>query len=208
MVDYINKTADKHIITLEDPIEYVYEDKQSLIEQREIGTDAVSFPAALRSALRESPDVILLGEMRDLESVSSAVTVAETGHLVLSTVHANSAAGSIDRIIDIFPGESKDQIRIQLADILLAVFNQRLVPRVDGTGSVVITEVMMATNAVRNAIRTANNSQLPNIIQTGSSDGMFLLDDLLAKAVSRGDITKEAALAVANDRTELKKQLH
>jgi twitching motility protein PilT len=208
MIEHINTNAEKHIITLEDPIEYVYEGKQSIIEQREIGLDVPSFPAGLRSALREAPDVILLGEMRDLESVSSAITVAETGHLVLSTVHANNAAGTIDRIIDIFPPEGKEQIRIQLADILLGVFNQRLIPRADGNGSMVIVETMIATSAVRNAIRTANSAQLPNIIQTSAADGMYLLDDLLIKAVKRGEITKESALAFANDRTEVRKQLH
>ncbi len=207
MVQHINETSDKHIITLEDPVEYVYENKMSIIEQRELGLDATNFPAALRSALREAPDVILLGEMRDLDSVSAAVTVAETGHLVLSTIHASSAPGTIDRIIDIFPAGFKDQIRIQLADILVAVLNQRLVPRADGKGSVPIVEVMIANSAVQNAIRTANTAQLPNIIQTSSSDGMYLLDDLLVRAARRGEITKETALAYAADRTEVKKGL-
>lgn len=208
MIDHVNETSDKHIITLEDPIEYVYEDKQSIVQQREIGTDVVSFPAGLRSALREAPDVILLGEMRDLDSISSAITVAETGHLVFSTVHANSAASTVDRVIDIFPDGAKEQIRIQFADILLAVFNQRLVPRADGNGSVAIVETMIATPAVKSAIRSANTAQLPTIIQTSASDGMFLMDDLLAKAASRGDISKESALEFANDRTEIKKKLN
>lgn len=207
MVQHLNLNTERHIITLEDPIEYIYRDGKSFIEQREIGTDAISFPAGLRSALREAPDTILLGEMRDLDSVSAAVTVAETGHLVLSTVHANSAAGSIDRIIDIFPSESKDQIRIQLADILLGVLNQRLVPRADGNGVVAIVETMIATPAVRNAIRTAATNQLPNVIQTSAAQGMFLLDDLLIKAVKRGDIKQEDALANANDRAEFHKKL-
>lgn len=207
MIDHINTTSEKHIITIEDPIEYVYENKQSLIEQREIGVDATGFASALRSALREAPDVILMGEMRDLESISTAITVAETGHLVLSTIHANSSPGTIDRIIDIFPAEQKEQIRIQLADILLAVLNQRLVPRADGVGMVVMTEVMVATNAVKNAIRTSNSAQLPTIMQTGAADGMVLLDDQLIKAVKRGEITKESALAFASDRAEVRKGL-
>jgi twitching motility protein PilT len=207
MVDYINGSSDKHIITIEDPIEYVYTNKQSIVQQREVGVDAVSFAAALRSALREAPDVILLGEMRDLESVSTAVTVAETGHLVLSTIHANSAVGTIDRIVDIFPAEQKDQIRIQLADILLAVLNQRLVPRADGKGMLAVLEVMVANSAVKNAIRTANSAQLPTIMQTGSAEGMVLLDDVLVKAAKRGDITKDTALAYANDRAEVRKGL-
>lgn len=207
MIDQINKTQEKHIITVEDPIEYVYTNSQSIIEQREVGVDALSFPAALRSALREAPDVILLGEMRDLESVATAITVAETGHLVLSTIHANSSPGTIDRIIDIFPAEQKEQIRIQLADILLAVLNQRLIPRADGEGLMIFTEVMMATPAVKNAIRTANSAQLPTIIQTSASEGMVLLDDLLIKSAKHGEITKEVAMAYANDREVVRKGL-
>ncbi len=207
MIDYINENFEKHIITIEDPIEYVYDNKQSVIEQREIGVDAISFPAALRSALREAPDVILLGEMRDLESVSTAITVAETGHLVLSTIHANSSPGTIDRIIDIFPAEQKDQVRIQLADILLAVLNQRLVPRADGLGLAVVLEVMIATTAVKNAIRTSNNAQLPTIMQTGAADGMVLLDDQLVRMAKREEITKETALAFANERDTVRKEL-
>lgn len=208
MIDYINENQAKHIITIEDPVEYVYENKQSLIQQREIGLDAVDFPSALRSALREAPDVILLGEMRDLESIAAAVTVAETGHLVLSTIHANNSSGTIDRIIDIFPAGYKDQIRIQLADILLAVFNQRLVPRADGLGNVVITEIMLGNSAVKNAIRSSNTAQLRNIIQTASGEGMFLLDDLLIKAAGRGTITKENALAYADDRESVRKGIN
>jgi twitching motility protein PilT len=207
MLEHVNATYDKHIITIEDPIEYMYSNKQSIIEQRELGVDATSFPAALRSALREAPDVILLGEMRDLESVSAAITVAETGHLVLSTIHANTAPGTIDRIIDIFPAGYKDQIRIQLADILIAVLNQRLVPRADGKGSIPIIETMIANGAVKNAIRNSSSSQLPNIIQTSSGEGMYLLDDLLIKSTRRGEITKESAMAYANDRVEMKKAL-
>ncbi|HSI20978.1 MAG TPA: PilT/PilU family type 4a pilus ATPase [Verrucomicrobiae bacterium] len=207
MIDHINGNFEKHIITIEDPIEYVYDNKQSVIEQREVGVDAVSFSSALRSALREAPDVILLGEMRDLESVSTAVTVAETGHLVLSTIHANSAPGTIDRIIDIFPPEQKEQIRIQLADILVAVLNQRLIPRADGVGMTVALEVMIANSAVKNAVRTGNTAQLPTIMQTGAADGMVLLDDILIKAAKHGEITKESALAYANDRDEVRKGL-
>ena len=208
MLEEINRTQPKHIITIEDPIEYVYENKQSIIEQRELGVDAKDFASALRSALREAPDVILLGEMRDLESISTAITVAETGHLVLSTIHASSAVGSIDRIIDIFPAGYKEQIRIQLADILVAVLNQRLVPRADGKGSVAIIEVMIASSAVKNAIRTANSAQLPTIIQTSMGEGMHLLDDLLVKAAQEGEISKESALEFAMNRTEVKKGLN
>jgi twitching motility protein PilT len=207
MIEHINANEAKHIITIEDPIEYIYDNKKSVIQQRELGVDAMSFAAALRSALREAPDVILMGEMRDLESISTAITVAETGHLVLSTIHANTAPGTVDRIIDIFPDGAKDQIRVQLADILVAVLNQRLVPKADGSGSMAIIEVMLANTAVKNAIRTANTAQLPNVIQTASAEGMHLLDDLLLKSARHGDITKDVALEYANDRTEMRKSL-
>jgi twitching motility protein PilT len=207
MIEHLNLNFNKHIITIEDPIEYVYENKQSIIEQREVGVDTISFPTALRAVLREAPDVVLLGEMRDLESVSAAITVAETGHLVLSTIHANSAASTVDRIIDIFPAGYKDQIRIQLADVLIGVLNQRLVPKADGSGNTAIVEIMVGTPAVRNAIRTASTEQIPNIIQTSSAEGMHLLDDLLVKAAARGEITKEVALDYAQDRNQVRKGL-
>lgn len=206
MIDYLNHDSEKHIITIEDPIEYIYENDKCLIEQREIGIDAIDFSSALRSALREAPDVVLLGEMRDLESISTAITVAETGHLVFSTIHANSAVATIDRIIDIFPESNKDQIRIQLSDILIAVLNQRLVPKEDG-GYKLVLEIMIANSAVRNAIRTANSAQLPTIIQTSSVEGMCLMDDQLIRAVARGEISKENALAFAQDRATLRKGL-
>jgi twitching motility protein PilT len=207
MIDHINANAAKHIVTIEDPVEYIYQNKVSLIEQREIGQDVTSFAAGLRSALREAPDVVLVGEMRDLESIAAAITVAETGHLVLSTIHANTAPGTIDRIIDIFPEGNKSQIRVQLADILIAVLNQRLVPLADGSGSKAFIEVMVNNSAVANSIRTGNTTQLPTVIQTSLGDGMVLLDDLLIKSTRRGEITKETALAFANNREEVKKQL-
>jgi len=207
MIDHINQTASKHIITIEDPIEYIYQNNLCLIEQREIGVDATSFSSALRSTLREAPDVILLGELRDLDSISNAITVAETGHLVLSTIHANTAASTIDRIIDVFPDGGKDQVRVQLSDVLLAVLNQRLVPKADGSGSIAIIEVMVANTAIRNAIRTSNNAQIPTIMQTSSGEGMCLLDDVLVKSVRKNEITKEVALAFAADREEMKKSL-
>lgn len=208
MIGYLNENFDKHIITIEDPVEYVYENEHCIIEQRELGMDAVGFTEALRSTLRESPDVILLGEMRDLDSIATAITVAETGHLVLSTIHANNAAGTVDRIVDIFPEAAKEQIRVQLSDILIAILNQRLVPKLDGSGSMAVIEVMVANSAVKNAIRSGNTAQLPNIIQTSSSEGMFLLDDLLIKAVRKGEIDKETALDYANDRNEMRKSLN
>lgn len=207
MVQHINENYEKHIITIEDPIEYVYENKRSIIEQREVGIDAVTFASALRSALREAPDVILLGEMRDLESIATAITLAETGHLVLSTIHASNAAGTIDRIIDIFPAEAKEQVRVQLSDILLGVFNQRLVPLAEEKRNRAFVEVMLNDSAVRNIIRSGNTSQLRSVIQTSAADGMHLLDDLLVEAADRGEITKESALSFADDRAAVRKSL-
>lgn len=206
MIEEINRVRRAHIVTIEDPIEYLFESKESVIEQREIGVDVADFGSGLRAVLREAPDVILLGEMRDRESISAAITVAETGHLVLSTIHANSSVATIDRILDTFPPEQKDQLRIQLADILVGVVNQRLVPRADGEGVELFAEVMLGTTAVKNAIRTSNSAQLPTVIQTSKKEGMALLDDLLADAVYRGRITRDAALAHAADRDELRKQ--
>ena len=206
MIEHLNTTTEKHIITVEDPVEYLYKSDKCIIDQREIGSDAVDFPSALRSALREAPDVVLLGEMRDLESISTAITIAETGHLVLSTIHASSSVGSIDRIIDIFPEGSKDQVRIQLADVLIGVINQRLVPTIDG-GVKLITEIMVANSAIKNAIRTSNSAQIPSVIQNSSSEGMHLLDDLLIKQVNEGEISKDTALEYAQDRAVMRKEL-
>jgi twitching motility protein PilT len=198
LVENINQKRPEHIITIEDPIEYVFEHKKSIIVQREIGSDTNSFSRALRSALREDPNVVLVGEMRDLETIEAALRLAETGHLVFTTLHTNSAGQTADRIIDVFPPHQQQQVRMQLANVLLGVVSQRLLPRVQG-GRVLATEIMMANSAVRNTIREGKTHQLPNIIQTSASEGMIALDKVLAELVSRGEITIDVALAWALD---------
>jgi twitching motility protein PilT len=198
MVDHINETRSEHIVTIEDPIEYVFEHKKSLISQREVGTDTNSFARALRSVLREDPNVVLLGEMRDLETIEAALTVAETGHLVFTTLHTNSAAQTADRIIDVFPPHQQQQVRQQLASVLLGVVSQRLIPRVQG-GRIVACEIMVADSAVRNLIREGKTHQLQNVIQTSAAAGMISLDKVLAELVARGEITLDDALTWAID---------
>jgi twitching motility protein PilT len=198
LVETINEKRSEHIITIEDPIEYVFEHKKSMIVQREVGSDTNSFSRALRSALREDPNVVLVGEMRDLETIEAALTLAETGHLVFTTLHTNSAAQTADRIIDVFPPHQQQQVRMQLANVLLGVVSQRLLPRVQG-GRVLATEIMMANSAVRNTIREGKTHQLQNIIQTSAAEGMISLDKVLAELVSRGEITIDTALAWAID---------
>lgn len=198
LIESINQKRADHIITIEDPIEYVFEHKKSIIVQREVGTDTNSFARALRSALREDPNVILVGEMRDLETFETALTLAETGHLVFTTLHTNSAAQAADRIIDVFPPHQQQQVRNQLSNVLLGVVSQRLLPRVQG-GRVLATEIMVANSAVRNTIRDGKSNQLANIIQTSASEGMIALDKVLAELVSRGEITIDIALQWALD---------
>ena len=202
MVDYINHTRADHILTIEDPIEYVYEQDQAVIHQREVGKDVCSFAGALRSALREDPDVILVGEMRDYESISAAVTAAETGHLVLSTLHTTGAAKTVDRIIDVCPVQAQNQIRIQLAGVLKGVVTQCLVPLIDG-GRIAATEVLTGTDAVLSQIREGKTHQLGSVMQSGAAAGMHTLDYDLAKLVSRGLIEKKTALKYAQDKREL-----
>ncbi|MCX6810201.1 MAG: type IV pilus twitching motility protein PilT [Candidatus Berkelbacteria bacterium] len=193
MVQKINAERREHIITIEDPIEYLFQSEKSLVSQREVGTDTQSFPAALRSALREDPNVILIGEMRDLETIESALTMAETGHLVLTTLHTNSAAQTVDRIVGVFPAYQQQQIRSQLASVLLGVMSQRLIPKISG-GRVVAAEVMIANPAIRTLIRDNKIYQIPNVIQTSASEGMILLDKVLAELISRGEVSLEDAL--------------
>jgi twitching motility protein PilT len=200
MVDYINENYACHILTVEDPVEYVYNQKKALIHQRDIGTDVGSFAGALRSAMREDPDVILIGEMRDYDTISAAVTAAETGHLVLSTLHTTGAAATIDRIIDVFPPHNQQQIRTQLASVLKGVVTQTLVPKATGTGRVAAFEIMTGTDAVLNLIRENKCHQLNSTIQTGSKQGMVLLDTYLANLVRNGAVKLEDAAAKANDR--------
>jgi len=203
MIDYVNSRRACHILTIEDPVEYVYKQKKALIHQRSVGEDVDSFSAALRSAMREDPDVILVGEMRDYETISAAITAAETGHLVLSTLHTTGAAKTVDRIIDVFPPHSQQQIRTQLASVLKGIITQTLLPKASGQGRVAAFEIMIATDAVSTLIRENKCHQLNSVIQTGMRQGMILLDDYLSNLVRNGTITREAALEKAANRTEL-----
>ncbi len=200
MVDVINEQRSGHIVTIEDPIEFVHEHKGCIINQREIGQHAKSFAGGLRAALREDPDVILVGEMRDLETISMALTAAETGHLVLATLHTSSAAQTVNRVIDVFPSEQQGQVRIQMAESLIGVIAQILLPSADGMGRVPAVEVMVATPAVRNLIREAKVHQIPSAIQTGMKDGMQSLDQHLRDLVKTGQITREIAYRWATDK--------
>ena len=204
MVDKINTDKAMHILTIEDPIEYAHNSKKSIVVQREIHYDTYSFAAALRSSLRQDPDVVLIGEMRDLETIAAAVTIAETGHLVLATLHTNSAAQSIDRMIDVFPPHQQQQIRVQLAGMLQGICSQRLVPAIGG-GRVVASEILVATGAVRNIIREGKTHQLDAAIQTGAEYGMQSMDRTLVQLVQAGKITFEEAKNFAVDLQELER---
>ena len=204
MIDHINRTRSEHILTIEDPIEYVYTEAKSVIHQREIGADVKDFAAALRSALREDPDIILLGEMRDYETISSAVTAAETGHLVFGTLHTVSAADSISRIIDVFPPHSQNQIRTQLSSVLKGVISQQLVPLKSGSGRVAATEILVGNDAVGNLIRQDKAHQLDSTMQAGASVGMHTLNSDLERLVREGAITREAALKVSSNPQNLR----
>jgi twitching motility protein PilT len=193
MIDLVNATRRKHIITLEDPIEFVHRSKRCLVNQREIGTHTRSFASALRAALREDPDVILVGEMRDLETISLALTAAETGHLVFATLHTKSAPKTIDRIIDAFPPAQQQQIRVQLAEALQGVISQVLLPTKDGKGRVAALEIMVATVAIRNLIREGKTHQMPSSIQTGTQVGMQSLEQSLRALVMQGRIDRAHA---------------
>lgn len=199
MVDIINDTYEKHIITIEDPIEFFHTSRNCMINQREVGANTHTFASALRVALREDPDVILVGEMRDLETVQLALTAAETGHLVLATLHTSSATKTVDRVIDIFPSAQKQQVRSMLAESLEAVVAQRLVPTKDGKGRVVATETMIATTAVRNLIREDKIFQIPNVIQAGSKAGMHTLDSDLLRLVREGRVDRSEAMQIAEN---------
>jgi len=198
MISHINQTRAEHIVTIEDPIEYVFEHDKSIISQREVGSDTNSFAYALRSALREDPNIVLIGEMRDLETIEAALTLAETGHLVFTTLHTNSCAQTADRVIDVFPPHQQQQVRMQLASVLLGVMSQRLIPRTSG-GRVAACEIMVASSAVRATIREGKTHQLPNIIQTSAAEGMITLDKVLAELVSKGEISIDNALTWALD---------
>lgn len=204
LIDKINSEKAQHIITIEDPIEFTHKSKRSAIVQREVHYDTYSFSAALRSSLRQDPDVVLIGEMRDLETISAAITIAETGHLVFATLHTNSAAQSIDRMIDVFPTHQQPQVRSQLANILQGICAQRLVPAIGG-GRVVAAEIMVANPAIRNIIREGKTHQLDTVIQTGADQGMQTMDRTLVKMVQSGIVTYDNAREFAVDLVEFER---
>jgi twitching motility protein PilT len=195
VVDEINRTRDDHIMTIEDPIEFLHRHKRCIVNQREIGPDAVSFADALRGALRQDPDVILLGEMRDLETISTAITAAETGHLVFATLHTQDAPSTIDRLIDVFPASQQEQIRVQLAATIQGIVTQTLLPTVDGKGRVAALEILLPDDAVRNLIRQAKVEQIYSVMQTNTGRGMQTLEQALVDFVTRGIITQEVAMS-------------
>jgi twitching motility protein PilT len=202
MIEEINKTRAENIITIEDPVEYLYENKKSIISQREVGADTHSFKAALKSILREDPDVVLIGEMRDFETISAAVTIAETGHLVFATLHTNSASQTIDRIVDVFPAHQQNQIRMQLANTLEAVISQRLLPAVGG-GRVPALEVLLGTTAVKTNIREGKTHLIDNIILTSQEAGMIPLEAYMADLIKANKLSIEVAQSWCLRPTEL-----
>ncbi len=199
IIDMINTYRDAHVITLEDPIEFLHQHKMSMVNQREIGLDSENYANALRAALREDPDVILVGEMRDLATISVAVTAAETGHLVFSTLHTMGAASTVDRMIDVFPPYQQQQIRVQLANVLECVISQQLIPRVDGQGRIATFEVLHATHAVRNMIREGKAHQLNGMMQTNRRLGMMTMDESIYSCYESGLISREHALQFSQD---------
>lgn len=207
MINHINENRSCHVLTLEDPIEYLHRHKAAMINQREIGNDSESFATGLRAALREDPDVILVGEMRDIQTIATAVTAAETGHLVLSTLHTSGAEQTIDRIIDAFPPYQQQQIRIQLASVLVGIISQQLLLMSNRSGRVAALEILMASNAARNLIRESKTHQIPTVIQTGGKLGMKTMDRALAELFHKGQITRETALTHCIEETMLNQYL-
>ncbi|MCD5375154.1 PilT/PilU family type 4a pilus ATPase [Candidatus Gracilibacteria bacterium] len=203
MIDYINTNYKKHIITIEDPIEFVFKNKLSLINQREVGIHTESFASAMKASLREDPDIIMIGEMRDPETIKAAITLAETGHLVFSTLHTNDTVQSIDRIVDVFPSGQQEQIRMQLAMSLVGVIAQRLVPRADKDERIAIREVLLSNDAVRNLIISGNTHQLYSIIEIGQKQGMILMDNYLIALYKKGLITKETLESYVRDKENI-----
>lgn len=207
LVDEINKERSDHIITLEDPIEYVLESKGCHVNQREVGTHTQSFAAALRGALREDPDVIMVGEMRDLETISLAITAAETGHLVLGTLHTGNAARTLDRVLDVFPTDQRDQIRVMVSESLRGIISQQLVPRLDGKGRAMALELLVNTPAVANCIREGKTFMLAGVMQTGKNVGMIPMDDSLRALYSSNVISREECMSRAEDKVVMKQFL-
>jgi twitching motility protein PilT len=208
MIEHINQSKSEHVITLEDPVEYVLTSKTSVIEQREIGTDCPTFASGLRHALRQDPDVILVGEMRDLETTSATITAAETGHLVFSTLHTVSAAQTVERVIDIYPGGQQGMIRTMLANTLQAVVSQTLFRRADCSGVYPCVEIMICNTAVRNCIRENKIYEIPSVIETGRRFGMQTLDQSILEALQKGYICREEALERCSDPTRMRKNLN
>lgn len=206
MIDYLNENAARNIITIEDPIEFQYSNKKCLIAQRDLGYDTKSFDAALVHALRHDPDVIVVGEMRDVNTISTAIRAAETGHLVISTLHTTDAAQTVDRIIDVFSPDQQQQIRLQLSQVLEAVISQTLLPRIGG-GRIGVFEILIATPAIRNLIRDQKTYELPNILQLNRNRGMQTLDDALVKLVKSRMVSEEEAMMQSSNPKEFKKSL-
>src|SRR5438874_4496721 len=207
MIDEINRTREEHIMTIEDPIEFLHSHKKCLVNQRELGAHAQSFSEALKAALRQDPDVILVGEMRDLETISTALTAAETGHLVFATLHTQDTAQTIDRVIDVFPAHQQGQVRVQLSVSLMGILTQQLLPNADGSGRVVATEVLVPNPAIRNLIREGKTHQIYSVLQTSSSLGMQTMDTSLAQLVRQGQITQKMAESRSSTPEELKRLL-
>ncbi|WP_455716713.1 type IV pilus twitching motility protein PilT [Anaerosporobacter sp.] len=207
LINEINTNSSRHVITLEDPIEYLHEHNKSIVNQREIGSDTLSYGAGLRAALREDPDVILVGEMRDFDTISTAITAAETGHLVFSTLHTVGAVSTIDRIIDVFPPHQQQQIRVQLSSVLRCVISQQLIPKKDKSGRVAAFEVMFNSIAIQNLIREGKGNQIATIMQTSRKDGMVLMDDYLLDLYNRQLIDMKYAMSYAQDPATLSKKL-
>jgi twitching motility protein PilT len=204
LVDFINKDREDHILTLEDPIEYVFESKGCQVNQREIHSHTESFAKALRGALREDPDVIMVGEMRDLETIQLALTAAETGHLVLGTLHTGNAPRTLDRVLDVFPTDQRDQIRIMVSESLRGILSQQLVPRADGNGRVLAMELLVNTPAISNCIREGKTFMIPGVMQTGKNVGMVTMDESLRKLYVQGIITRDEALFRAEDKNQMR----
>ena len=205
MVNWINERKDSHIITIEDPIEYVHNNKKSIVDQREVGADTKSFAQALKHVLREDPDVILIGEMRDLETVEAALVIAETGHLVLATLHTSDSVQTVNRIIDVFPARQQPQVRAQLSFVLTGILSQQLIPRSSGKGRVLGVEVLVTNHAVRSQIREAKVHQIYSAIQTGQKEGMQTMNQSLCGLVMQGDISKEDALSRTTELQDLER---
>ena len=207
IIDHINQESDKHIVTIEDPLEFIHPNKKSLVTQREVGAHTMSFAAALRAVLREDPDIILLGELRDLETISLAITAAEIGHLVFGTLHTRTAASTVDRLIDVFPPEQQSQIRTMLADTLKGVIAQQLLVRADGHGRVVAVEILVGTTALANLIRESKTHQIPSLIQTGRREGMQTMDQAILELLRSKQITPQEAYRKAVDKETYRRYL-